>query len=106
MVDISGLTINLEIKEVNFFVTGSSKIILSAGAGNGDIPSLKFVFFDDTGKTYIEIKSGAFAISVFREIFRYSGQTSYNRSNASFMEMDYSFFTDNDNSILDFAEIY
>ena len=57
MVDISGLTINLEIKEVNFFVTGSSKIILSAGAGNGDIPSLKFVFFDDTGKTYIEIKN-------------------------------------------------
>jgi hypothetical protein len=53
-VDISPLTTSLDIKEAIFFVNGASKITLYRPSGPGTLTSLKFVFYDDGGNSYVK----------------------------------------------------
>lgn len=48
------LTVNLKIKEIILFVTGSSRINLERSIGTGQITSLKFVFLDENGSSHLE----------------------------------------------------
>ncbi len=55
-INIDKFSTPLDIKEAIFFVNGASKITLNRGAGEGEITSLKFVFYDDKGNTHVETK--------------------------------------------------
>lgn len=48
------LSVNLNVKEIILFVTGSSRVIIERGSGTGEFDSLKFVFSDDKGLAHVE----------------------------------------------------
>ena len=56
-IDTRGLTTDLEIEEVLLFITGNSKVVVKAGAGDGEILELNFVFLDENGNSHLETKN-------------------------------------------------
>lgn len=47
-------SVKLDVKEAIIFYTGASKISIQRGSGNEDINSLKFVFYNSSGDSFIE----------------------------------------------------
>lgn len=55
-IEASLMTVNLEIEDVALSVIGASFVSVKRGSDNGEIDSLKFVFYDDAGNSYVETK--------------------------------------------------
>jgi hypothetical protein len=53
-VNINSFSIDLEIKKVDLFVSGASKIVLTRKSGKGNLSALKFVFVDEAGLSHTE----------------------------------------------------
>ena len=49
----SALTTSLEIKDVKIYIAGDAKIKIKRGAGEGNITSLKFIFYSEDGESVI-----------------------------------------------------
>jgi flagellin-like protein len=56
-IDISKITTNLNIKEAVRFINGASKVTVQRNMGQGEITSLKFVFYDSNGNSHVETKN-------------------------------------------------
>ena len=56
-VNLNVVTTSLEIKEVVLMVTGASEITIVRDARDSQIDKLKFIFYDESGKSYIFEKS-------------------------------------------------
>ncbi|MDD5193995.1 MAG: LamG domain-containing protein [Candidatus Nanoarchaeia archaeon] len=50
--DTSLFSVSMNIKEVSLSKTGASKVIVQRSSGEGEISSLKFIFYDEDGQSY------------------------------------------------------
>ncbi|MEK6935754.1 MAG: hypothetical protein AABW67_03125 [Nanoarchaeota archaeon] len=55
----SAFTTQLDLENVELYTTGGASIKIHRGAGEGDITSLKFIFYDSEGESYIIEKDGS-----------------------------------------------
>ena len=55
--DTSFFNVNLNIKEVVLSETGAAKVSIQRGSGEGEISSLKFIFYDEGGQSYTSLQN-------------------------------------------------
>lgn len=55
--DTSIFSINLNIKEIILSETGASKVTVQRNNGAGAISSMKFIFYDDTGQSFVNTQN-------------------------------------------------